>query len=91
MNLPNPPLKTPAIEGSRDFIHHSWAAWFSDIYRVLKNQITADATYQPVNPVTYTYISTHWRFHEEAITLNLIIEYSATGAVPWTEKGRWFL
>jgi hypothetical protein len=88
MNLQPAPLKTP-IDGE-SYASQPWLAWFSDIYRVLKSQINADSNYQPLRPDIYTYLSTHWRFREEPITLNLLLEYSATGNDPWTEKNRFF-
>jgi len=33
-------------------------------------------------------VSTHWQFREDGA--ELVLEYSSTGAAPWTEKGRWF-
>jgi hypothetical protein len=33
-------------------------------------------------------VAAHWQFREDGA--ELVLEYSSTGAAPWTEKGRWF-
>lgn len=90
MILQPAPLKIPITDSEQNIVSHPWAAFFSDLYRIMKSQISADASYQPLKPDTITYISKCWRFREEPVTFNLLLEYSPTGADPWTEKGRWF-